>query len=178
MSRTIFVRRPWVNYWQVIRYDESKVDQQCKLIRNQVASMDLGVPGFKLYDSHFQRNGEARKDVSGREKYLEWVQDWKQTYAELSQCIRELKSQRKSAGFQAVKEKIAKYASDSGVNMPYLEQFSDNKYRVERTIEALRISAQIMLNARAIGKLASAQLRQRAWIASQKEAVAPEPIAA
>lgn len=159
MSRNNFVRRPWVNYWQSIRYDKKDLDQQCKLIRNLIASLDLGLPGFKLYDSHFTRSGAPRKETSGREKYLEWVKEWKATYAELSQCIRDLKSQRKLDGFLAVRDKIAKF---TGSNLSNHDQLRENTFRVDQTLDALRVSAQIMLNARAIGKLASGQLRQRA----------------
>lgn len=169
MSRQNYVRRPWVNYWQQIRYDDKQVDQQCKLIRNLVASMDLGLPGFNLYDSRFKRNEhrDPREPITGREAYLEWVAAWKETYRELSECIRELKSQRKLRKFLEIREKIEKFTGD---NRPNLEQLSSNTYgRVNPTIDALRISAQIMLNARAIGKLASAQLRQRAKEQAQRE---------
>jgi hypothetical protein len=163
MTNTVYVRRPWVNFWQDIRYDRKQLDQQCKLIRNLVASMDLGIPGFKLYDSYFKRNEhrDPRTPLpSGRERYLEWVAEWKKTYAELSQCVRDLKAQRKPEGFRAVQSKITEL---TGSNQPYLEQKQSNDFRVRQTLEALRISAQIMLNARAVGKLASAQLRQRAF---------------
>lgn len=177
-KRILYVRRPWINYWDSIRYDSKNLDQQCKLIRNQVASMDLGIPGFKLYDSHFQKNErmEPREgQLTGRERYLEWVADWKQTYAQLSQCIRDLKSQRKLKGFLEVQDKIEKFV---GSNLSNHDQLSTNTYgRVNSTVEALRISAQIMLNARAIGKLASAQLRQQAYEKRQMQ-FAAEPKAA
>lgn len=168
MSRHNYVRRPWVNFWQEIRYDDAKLDQQCKLVRNLVASMDLGIPGFKLYDTHFCRdeNRRPRKEITGREAYLEWVAEWKKTYAELSQCLRELKYQRKMKGFREVQSKIIRFA---GSNLSDYDQFIYNRSRVRSTIDALRISAQIMLNARAIGKLASAQLRQRAQEKRQLE---------
>jgi hypothetical protein len=162
-KRSNFVRRPWINYWESIRYDTKNLDQQCKLIRNQVASMDLGIPGFKLYDSYFEHDERMRPRhrPTGREAYLEWVADWKNTYAELSQCIRDLKAQRKLKGFLAVRDKIERFAGSNASNH---DQLSQNTYsRVNPTLDTLRISAQVMLNARAIGKLASAQLRQRAY---------------
>ena len=164
MSRPNYVRRPWVNYWEAIRYDKKELDQQCKLIRNQVCSMDLGLPGFNLYDSAFEKTDRWRKPrdpvPTGRERYLEWVTDWKKTYAELSSCIRDLKAQRKPANFAKIRDKIK---SMEGDNRPLLEQTMSNRNnRVEPTLDALRISAQIMLNARHIGKLASSALRQRA----------------
>jgi hypothetical protein len=176
MARQNYVRRPWVNYWQQIRYDDKQVDQQCKLIRNLVASMDLGLPGFNLYDSKKGRKDGTPFPTNGREAYLDWVKEWKATYQELSECIRDLKSQRKLVKFLEIREKIEKFTGDNRTN---LDQLNTNTYgRVNPTIDALRISAQIMLNARAIGKLASAQLRQRAWEARQRETTAEVELAA
>jgi hypothetical protein len=78
--------------------------------------------------------------------------------------------------FLEIREKIEKFTGDNRTN---LDQLNTNTYgRVNPTIDALRISAQIMLNARAIGKLASAQLRQRAWEARQRETTAEVELAA
>ena len=163
MTNTVYVRRPWVNFWDELPFDQKNLDQQCKLIRNLVASMDLGVPGFKLYDTHFKRNEwkDPRTPLpTGRERYLEWVGEWKSTYAALTKCVREMKKQRSSQGFQAVQDRIVAL---TGSNLPYHDQKWSNDQRLRQSLESLRISAQIMLNARAIGKLASAQLRQRAY---------------
>ena len=80
---TNFVRRPWVEYYENILKTNDKLDQQCKLIRNQMASMDLGNPHFKLYDSHHEgRTGRLREELpTSRERYLEWVADWKYHYS-------------------------------------------------------------------------------------------------
>lgn len=171
MSRNNYVRRPWVSYWDTIPYDNKNLEQQCKLIRNLVASMDLGNPHFKLYDSHFAHDERRRPrtPISGRERYLEWVAAWKETYKALSQAIRDLKSQRKLKHFCEVRDRIPSLA---GSNSTMEDQRRVNLHgRVEPTLDALRISAQIMLNARFVGKLASSQLRQRAYEQSQlKEA--------
>jgi hypothetical protein len=142
---TVYVERPWVDYFDKIKTSNDKLDAQCKLIRNQIASLDLGNPHFKLFDSYHKVNkhamrGEPRERPDSRTLYLEWVADWKQTYRKLSETIRALK-----VGF-----KNAQRSNDAS-----------EQNRAFVALTALRRSAQVMLNARYNAKLASAELRRR-----------------
>lgn len=158
---THYVRRPWINYFDKLIHSNDQLDQQCKLIRNQIASLDIGNPSFRLYDSYYDRNNQRRATKpSSRELYLEWVADWKRTYSLLSDTIRSLKHQRHREGFRRVREDVAKNNKSWG-NLADEELFLRNQSRVRVALDALKIAAQVMLNARYVAKLASAELRRR-----------------
>ncbi len=158
---TTYVRRPWVDYFDSLVHNDAQLDQQSKLLRNQIASLDLGNPHFKLYDSHFQRNGVPRERPSSRESYLEWVADWKRTYGKLTTLVRALKTQRGRAGFGKVEELLRKENPKLG-NQERESVFYWNERRLMNMLETLRAGAQVMLNARFNAKLAAAELRRRA----------------
>ncbi len=101
-----------------------------KLARNYVVSLDLGItPGFRMVNEVDQ--GVKTVGLSGKDKYLLWVKNWKLFYKELSLLIREVKKCRGPV------------------------------FGYEEDIRQLKETAQIMLNARHVAKLASWSIKQR-----------------
>lgn len=99
------------------------VDQVCKLARNYIVSLDLGGSNMRVVDQ--VGDGIKTATMTGKEKYLEWVRNWKLFYQELSELIRYYKKEDRTELFR------------------------------------LKETAQVMLNARRIGKLASWAIVQR-----------------
>ncbi len=99
-------------------------EQVHKLARNLIASLDLGdSPNMKLAREIDQ--GKFPEKMTGKERYLLWVQTWRDFYAGLSSLIRYAKKNNR-----------------------------DEVWRLKET-------AQVMLNARRVGKLASWAIVQR-----------------
>lgn len=157
---TVYVERPWVEYFESLKYSNKSLEQQMKLIRNQAASLDLGNPHFKLFDSHFNRNRDPRERPDSRTAYLEWVVDWKRTYNKLSETIRALKAQRKFKGTAAHETRL-KRDNPNWDNASIGELHDRNNDRIREAMPALKRAAQVMLNARYNAKLAAAELRRR-----------------
>ena len=96
----------------------SGLSQVHKLARNYIASLDLGDSPNMQVVNHVDSDVRTAT-MTSKEKYLEWVRNWKKFYLELSELIRVYKKQDRTELFR------------------------------------LKETAQVMLNARRIGKLAS-----------------------
>lgn len=162
---TVYVYRPQVNYFEQIKFTNKQLDQQCKLVRNQAASLDLGNPHFKLFTY------SDTPDLSSKERYLDWVKDWKSTYALLSDCIRGLKSQRKFSATIALEEKLVK-VNPQWSNLTEGDLHTSNLSRIAHSKLELKRAAQVMLNARYNAKLAAGELRRRRLAAETNSSVA------
>lgn len=99
------------------------LEQVHKLARNYAVSIDLGFPGVQTVNE-VDHNVKI-EHMSGKERYLEWVRNWKFFYAQLSDLIRLYKKQDRMEVFR------------------------------------LKETAQVLLNARHLGKLASWAIVQR-----------------
>jgi hypothetical protein len=106
-----------------IKISESGLDQVHKLARNYIASLDVGGSNMQVVAK--VDSGYDTTKMTGKEKYLEWVRNWKRFYRELSDLIRYYKKEDRNELFR------------------------------------LKETAQVMLNARHVGKLASWAIVQR-----------------
>lgn len=128
---TYYTNRPWFQSFKsaIVKAKDAKtrdagLDQVHKLARNYIASLDLGGgPNLNLVNE--VDRGIKIEHMSGKERYLEWVRNWKNFYHDLSNLIR--------------------------------------YYKKEDRVELFRLkeTAQVMLNARRVGKLASWAIVQR-----------------
>lgn len=68
-------------------------DQVNKLARNYIVSLDIGCNNMRLVNEvdHNIKMGEA----TDRDKYLQWVKNWKLFYLELSELIRTYKQHKR-----------------------------------------------------------------------------------
>lgn len=104
-------------------YRTSGLNQIHKLARNYIVSLDLG--GDNMQVVNVVDAGVRTDKMTGKEKYLEWVRNWKLFYYELSNLIRFYKKEDRTELFR------------------------------------LKETAQVMLNARHVGKLASWAIVQK-----------------
>ncbi len=152
---TVVINRPWISSFSfsAAGYTNDKLEQVHKLARNFVASLDLGCPHV--------RHVNAERKTEDREKYLQWVANWKVVYAETSKLIRQMKSWRKTVKFQPLTAEQAKvYESwNRGSNTPPAQQLNQLSHR---HLERMQETAQVLLNARYNAKLAAGMRRQRA----------------
>ena len=122
------LNRPWRTtidsaFFHAAQGSRGGLDQVHKLARNYAVSIDLGSPGVQSVNEvdHLVKI----QHMTGRDRYLEWVRNWKHFYRELSKLIRHFKKA--------------------------------NRMELIR----LKETAQVMLNARHLGKLASWAIVQR-----------------
>ena len=130
---TARTQRPWFESFKSAtakakRTDDYKIrdaglDQVHKLARNYIASLDIGGPNMVLVNE--VDRGCKFQNATGKDKYLEWVRNWKNFYYDLSNLIRHFKKEDRNELFR------------------------------------LKETAQVMLNARHVGKLASWAIVQR-----------------
>lgn len=136
-----FINRPWlITFKSAVATTKNQInsparalDQVHKLVRNFAVSIDIGGASIRHVPVIDSAAGHPLNitALSGKERYLIWVKRWKVFYRELSDFIRWCKQQ--------VKQKIMD-ASE---------------------LLRLKESAQVMLNARRLGKLASWAIVQR-----------------
>ena len=177
MTRITHINRPWFSSFSFPNavFSDTKLEQVNKLARNFVCSLDLGAPHVKhvqkvgLPNPYSLPNNQDVHDISGldeHQRYLLWVDQWKQIYRQISSIIRELKTWRRTVRFPKLTEEQTKY----------LTQFFNSQYNSKEgpsSIESwcntlaydhlprLQETAMVMLNARYNAKLASHALRER-----------------
>lgn len=162
-----FINRPFMSSFNLSRvaYSEKHMDQFHKLVRNFVASLDLGCPSAKHVSTY---DGHAIDKITEHERYLIWVKAWKQIYRELSKIIRQYKTYRRTVRFPKLTyDQSTSWALNNLTTNLTAEQGLASMS--ERHLKRLQETAMVLLNARYNAKLASAERVRRIQAQMAKE---------
>lgn len=174
------LNRPWLKSFRFEQaLTHNRVDQIHKLARNFAVSIDLGCPSVKHVAYHYEINDDTYALLNDKERYLLWVSQWKLIYAELTGLIRLFKKMRKTLNFPHKDHRLQTFL---GSNFKNASEQSEDALRslAHRQLPRLAETAQVLLNARYLGKMASSvrwARAEREFLNDLKEICSrPDPI--